>query len=69
MNLIDAIIVDETLRDAESNGVLSKIKTAVKKQYGIINKDHLTADESRHTPPQYADQTEDGYVGLPPPLG
>ena len=68
MDIVDSILVEDTLEDAKHDGVLTKIRTAVKKQYATI--ESSSGEPSVvYEPPVYTEQTEDGYVGLPPPLG
>lgn len=61
-------MIDEALRDAEANGAITDIRTKINKIYimGLVDKDD---EEYGYIPGNYAEQTEDGYVGLLPPMG
>lgn len=63
--IIEDILVEENLRNAESQEALFKLRAMVVKEYAKLDTatldDFDIFDESL-----YADQTEDGYVGFAP---
>lgn len=59
---MEDILAEEVLRDAETNEVQSKIRSKVYEEYAKMDVDDFDIfDESN-----YADQTEDGYIGFAP---
>lgn len=65
MCIVEDIIVEEMLRNAQSQEVLFKLRATVLKEYAKLDTatldDFDIFDESNYT-----DQTEDGYVGFAP---
>lgn len=61
-------MIEEAVRDAEVNGAITEIRSKIDKIYimGLIDKDD---EEYGYIPGDYAEQTEDGYVGFLPPMG
>lgn len=84
-NVIDSILIEEGLRDANTEESYTKVRTALRKVYnGSVNKATKNYDESdyekmfgtRSDPSKPVKQyipvvepTEDGYPGLAAPLG
>lgn len=68
-NIIDDILVEEAMKNAETEDILLKVRSAFEKVYTASGTDD-PAVEYDYSEVEYADQTEDGYVGLPfSPLG
>lgn len=70
-NIIDQIFLEDRLEDSKVEGGIIKLRATLNKEYDRIDKD--SDDESGSTMPgqselNYVPQTEDGYVGLEPPL-
>ena len=66
-NVIDSILIEEAVRDAEVNGAITEIRSKIDKIYimGLVDADD---EEYGYIPGDYAEQTEDGYVGFLPPM-
>ena len=72
-NIIDSIIVDDAIRNGMANGGLEKARTEILKVYngrGSSNDEYgeSSYDSREPRPIQYAEETEDGFVGLEPPM-
>ena len=63
-NIIDDILVEDALKNAETEDILLKIRTAFEKIYTASDNDDPAVDFD-YSELEYADQTDDGYVGLP----
>lgn len=63
-NIIDDILVEEALKNAETEDTLLKIRTAFDKFYTARDTDNPEV-EYDYSEIEYADQTEDGYIGIP----
>lgn len=64
-NIIDDILVEDTLRDAETQGTLHKIRLTLDKAYsGKSMNDDDPAYNFDYENMEYAESTEDGYVGI-----
>lgn len=63
-NIIDDILVEAAMKNAETEDILLKIRTAFEKIYTASDSDDPAVDYD-YSELEYADQTEDGYVGLP----
>ena len=63
-NVIDDILVEAELTNASTGDALLKVRTAYRKAYEARDDDD-PADEFNHSEFEYAEQTEDGYLGLP----
>lgn len=61
-NVIDDILVEAELTNASTGDALLKVRTAYRKAYEARD-DEDPADEIYHS--EYADQSEEGYIGLP----
>jgi hypothetical protein len=65
MCLVEDILVEEKLRNAESQEVLFKLRATVLKEYAKL--DSATLDDfDIYDEENYTEQTEDGYVGFAP---
>lgn len=60
MNVIDAILVEDAIRDAQLDGSLVKIRAKLNKAYDRIEEDRITYDE----PPEYIELGEEGIPGF-----
>lgn len=54
MDMIDVIIIDDAIRDSETNGSQNKARA-------ILNKEYDRIGTSRDEIPNYVEDTEDGY--------
>lgn len=63
-NIIDDILVEAAMKNAETEDILLKIRTAFEKIYTASDSDDPAVDYD-YSETEYADQTEEGYVGLP----
>lgn len=71
-NVIDHLLIEDAVRDNESRGAIIKSRAQLDKQYGRIGKgdnDEFSMQPSGNSQLNYVDQTEDGFVGLEPPVG
>lgn len=66
-NIIDDILVEEAVRDAEVHGAITEIRSKIEKSY-IVGLIDIEDEEEGYIPGIYADQTEEGYVGFLPPM-
>jgi len=62
-NIIDDILVESAVKNAETEDILLKIRTAFEKMYS--GQDDTGLEEFDYSSIEYAEQTEDGYVGIP----
>lgn len=60
-------MIEEAVRDGEAQGAITEIRTKINKIYimGLVDEDD---EEYGYIPGDYAEQTEDGYVGFLPPM-
>lgn len=63
MNFMDNAILEDALADADSDGRIVKSRARLNKEYGRIGSG-TDAGPDLDTPPEYADQTDEGYVGI-----
>lgn len=63
-NVIDDILVEAAMKNAETEDILLKIRTAFDKIYTASDNDNPAVDYD-YSEVEYAEQTEEGYVGLP----
>jgi hypothetical protein len=63
-NIIDDILVEAAMKNAETEDILLKIRTAFDKIYTASDNDD-PAVEVDYSDVDYLDQSEDGYLGLP----
>lgn len=63
-NIIDDILVEAAMKNAEDDDLLLKIRTAFEKIYTASDNDNPAVDYD-YSEIVYAEQTEEGYVGLP----
>jgi hypothetical protein len=63
-NIIDDILVEEAMKNAETEDILLKVRSAFEKIYTASDMDDPAVDFD-YSEVEYADQTDDGYVGLP----
>jgi hypothetical protein len=76
-NVIDQILLEDSLHDATHGGAVVKARATLNKAYGRIgtsgsndtDSDDDDFIESSRDSPVYAEQTEFGYVGFEAPLG
>lgn len=67
-NIIDDILIEEAIKNEQSQGILMKLREDIEKRYimGLID---VESGEEIYIPGNYAEQTEDGYEGFLPPMG
>jgi len=63
-NVIDDILVEEALRNAETEDTLLKIRLAFEKIYTTRDSDDSTV-EIDYSDVEYIEPSDDGYEGLP----
>lgn len=63
-NIIDDILVEEALRNAETDDTLLKIRLAFEKIYTTRDSDDSTVDFD-YSEVEYIEPSDDGYEGLP----
>lgn len=63
-NIIDDILVEEAMKNAETEDILLKVRSAFEKIYTTRDSDNPGV-EIDYSEIEYAEQSEDGYVGLP----
>lgn len=63
-NIIDDILVEAAMKNAEDDDILLKIRSAFEKIYTASDNDNPAVDYD-YSEIEYAEQTEEGYVGLP----
>lgn len=63
-NIIDDILVEEAMKNAETEDILLKVRSAFEKIYTARDSDDPGV-EIDYSEIEYAEQSEDGYIGLP----
>lgn len=63
-NIIDDILVEEALKNAETEDVLLKIRLAFEKIYTTSGTDDPAVDFD-YSEVEYLEPTDEGYAGLP----
>lgn len=67
-NIIDDILIEEAIKNGQSQGALMELRENIEKRYvmGLID---VEDGEEIYIPGNYAAQTENGYEGFLPPMG
>jgi hypothetical protein len=63
-NIIDDILVEAAMKNAETEDILLKIRTAFEKIYTASDSDDPAVDYD-YSELEYAEQSDEGYIGLP----
>lgn len=63
-NIIDDILVESAMKNAETEDLLLKIRSAFEKIYTASDNDNPAVNYD-YSEIEYAEQTDEGYVGLP----